>query len=403
MRKMMFVSTRVRIPHQYLLGEESPGLKLFRRLIPPFIDVEVIQQDTPEHDDLAVHSVTFDAGENFATNLSGYLSRVIDDLMGQGTKEINISTVTDPVIENADDTKLGLPLVKAIIAEIADAESTDYIEGVTRVYLIHPPQLEKELNDHLSGLPVPPGYHSPSERLISVPVREETRLFLVQPYKMDLTRRRSADPRWLIVYLYNPVIPALAITVEAQGPLTFEEPTPLLKDTKVAESWAMEVMQDYLRDMGIDIGRVRQEPNGPTSFPDYRVQLNSELWDVEIVRVLGDILETRHILDKPRDGRKMMDRAVQSSPIEDGDVENALDSAIKSKGPKRRSDGTGSNYCLLLLNPLGLDVGSQSPWWKGRDLTSFDVVVLVNGYSQPSVEFIKGNFMTTSSCPGTSN
>ena len=98
-----------------------------------------------------------------------------------------------------------------------------------------------------------------------------------------------------------------------------------------------------------------------------------------------------------------MDRAVQSSPIEDGDVENALDSAIKSKGPKRRSDGTGSNYCLLLLNPLGLDVGSQSPWWKGRDLTSFDVVVLVNGYSQPSVEFIKGNFMTTSSCPGTSN
>ena len=46
----------------------------------------------------------------------------------------------------------------------------------------------------------------------------------------------------------------------------------------------------------------------------------------------------------------------------------------------------------MLLNALDLDIGRQSNVWEGMDLTSFHAVVLVNGYSRPSVELIKGGF-----------
>ena len=399
MPQIMFAPFRIRVPQQYLVGEEDPGLKAFRRLLPPFVHIEIIKQGTTEYEDIKAHSVAFEDSENLATKIIEYMSRLIDDQMGQATKEFYTSTIGDSIKPDADGKKLGIPVIKAMIAETVKVEDGDYVDGVTKVYVIHPPQLEDELRRHLSTLPVPAMFASPSERLVSVAVGQEIRYFVVEPYKMDLTRRRSADPRWLIVHLYNPDVPAMGIRVEAQGPLTFKEPTPLLSDTEVAEKWAMGVMEDYLRKAGFDVRRVCHEPNGPKTFPDYRARLDGVLWDFEITRVLGNILEERRILDKPRDAKKNMDLAVQSPPIEDGVIENALDHAIKSKEHKRQSDGTARNLCLVLLNALGLNISRQSKVWEDRDLASFDAVVLVSGFSRPSVELIKGRLMKAASCP----
>ena len=161
----------------------------------------------------------------------------------------------------------------------------------------------------------------------------------------------------------------------------------------------MGIVQNYLRNAGADVRCVCHEPNGPKTFPDYRARLDGVPWDFEITRVLGIMLEDRHILDKPRDARKNMDLAVQSPPIEDEDVGTALDRAIKSKEHKRQPDKAARNLCLVLLNALDLNIGSESKVWKNRDLTSFDAVVLVSGYSQPRVELITGRFAAAPSCP----
>lgn len=395
MPRMVFAPFRIRVPQQYIIGEESPGLKAFRSILPPFIHVEVVREGTPEYENLKAHSVTFEAGDNFAAHVIEYMSRLIDDRMGQGTKEFYVSTVGDSIAPDADGKRLGIPMIKAMIAETADVEDSEYVEGVTKVYVIHPPELEDELRRHLSALPVPAMSDSPSERLMSVAIGQESRRFVVEPYKMDLTRRGSTDPRWLIVHIYNPDIPALAISVEAQGPLTFKEPTPLLSDTEVAETWAMGVVRNYLRNAGVDVRSVCHEPNGPKTFPDYRARLDGAPWDIEITRVLGDMLGNRHILDKPRDARRNMDMAVQSPPIEKEDVGVALGRAIKSKERKRQSDGAAPNLCLVLLNALDLDIGGQSTVWEDLDLTPFDAVVLVYGYSEPSVVLISGVLSAT--------
>ena len=164
----------------------------------------------------------------------------------------------------------------------------------------------------------------------------------------------------------------------------------------------MGVIQSHLREAGVDVRCVCYEPNGPKTFPDYRARLNGTLWDFEITRVLRGFLENRHILDQPRDVRKNMDMAVQSPPIDERHAGTALDRAIKSKEGKDQPDGIARSLCLVLLNALDLDIGRQSNVWEEMDLTSFHAVVLVNGYSRPSVESIKGDFSLTSSCQKTS-
>ena len=74
MQQMVFAPFRIRVPQQYLVGEESPGLRAFRRILPPFIHVEVIQPGTSEYEALPVHSAMFEAGQNFATNVIEYMS-----------------------------------------------------------------------------------------------------------------------------------------------------------------------------------------------------------------------------------------------------------------------------------------------------------------------------------------
>ena len=76
------------------------------------------------------------------------------------------------ITPDADGKKLGIPMIKAIIAEMTQILDHDYIEGVTKVYVIHPPELEDELHRHLSVQPVPSVSSSPLERLISVAVNK---------------------------------------------------------------------------------------------------------------------------------------------------------------------------------------------------------------------------------------
>ena len=75
MPRMVFAPFRIRVPQQYIIGEESPGLKVFRSILPPFIHFEVVGEGTPEYEDLKAHSVTFEAGDNFVAHVIEYMSR----------------------------------------------------------------------------------------------------------------------------------------------------------------------------------------------------------------------------------------------------------------------------------------------------------------------------------------
>ena len=100
-----------------------------------------------------------------------------------------------------------------------------------------------------------------------------------------------------------PTCPHWGIKMGVPKPLNFKEPTPLLSDTEIAEKWAIGVMSDTLRDSGDSIG-YRHEPNGPTTFPDFAANISGIDWDIEVTRVMGDILQERRILKQSQECTK---------------------------------------------------------------------------------------------------
>ena len=385
---MNFIPVPIRIPPEYLIGSGEQELAAFRQLLPPFVDVEFVEEASPEYDDIETRSVFFDVGENFQSNIHAYVTNIIEEEMGEATKKLPISSVVDTGAIDADERKLGIPLLKRLIGDVARDEDAEYVKGVSKAYVIHPPALRDELKEHLSHLPIPPMYADDSERLVSLCVGGENRSFVLAPYEMDIDSHRSNDPRWVMVLLFNSDMPPLGIKIGVPKPLNFKEPTPLLSDTEIAEKWAMGVLGDTLRDSGHSI-QYRHEPNGPNTFPDFAADINGVDWDIEVTRVMGDILQERHILNNPRNSRKMFKTAVHKPSIVPDDAREALQKAIESK-KRERSAGEDTRYGLVLLNSADLDIGEGMPAWQQTDLASFDAVVLIHGYSQPTVEFIKG-------------
>ena len=88
----------------------------------------------------------------------------------------------------------------------------------------------------------------------------------------------------------------------------------------------------------------------------------------------------------------MFKKAVNKPSIGPDDAREALQKAIESK-KRERTASEHRRYGLVLLNSADLDIGKGAPvvaasgTWR-----RFDAVVLIQGYSQPTVEFIKGNF-----------
>ena len=121
---MVFAPVRIRVPQEYLVGEESVGLKAFRRLLPPFIHVEVIEQNSPDYDDLKVHSVTFEAGENCATNVDAYTSWLMKIKWDRVQGNSRLLQLPIPSKPDSNGRRLGIPFLKAIIAEMAEREES---------------------------------------------------------------------------------------------------------------------------------------------------------------------------------------------------------------------------------------------------------------------------------------
>ena len=80
----------------------------------------------------------FEVGENFQSNIRAYVANIIEEEMGQATKKLPISSVVDTGAIDADARKLGIPLLKRLIGDVARDEDSEFVKGVTKAY-VHSP------------------------------------------------------------------------------------------------------------------------------------------------------------------------------------------------------------------------------------------------------------------------
>ena len=78
-------------------------------------------------------------------------------------------------------------------------------------------------------------------------------------------------------------------------------------------------------------------------------------------------MNNRHVPDRSRDSRRVIERAAQSPEIGESDVERALNQAIRSKASKRPSVGKGFKYCLLLVKRCRIECGRTISGLAGQE------------------------------------
>ena len=147
-----------------------------------------------------------------------------------------------------------------------------------------------------------------------------------------------------------------------------------MANTFEVEAKAFAVLQDAVDRSGTSIHDVHDHPNEKNGFPDYKAVIGTRPWAIEIVRPLGDIgIITMGTEQSSSDVRKATSRpGLGLQAIGDG-----LRKATKDKAKRRKRLAQNEQYCLLLVDTMGIVDPEDPNQWDGCELDAFDSVILV--------------------------
>ena len=381
-----------------MADQTSEMLELLKQMLPPFVHVELVPKDSAGYKALPKHTAFFvpkhdDPMPAHPRVFRKHLGNMIGEMFGESSKEFseigNIGTDSQ-----ADGRlQLGIPLLKEAASGIIDNMDEDYVDGVKVIYVVHPPALKKKLIQITSKLPLAPGIAPKERRLIGVQSGGEGYAFPLELYELEIPARHATDPNWAFVHPYNPKAPAIVMRVPEPGPWIGVEPTLALGDTKDLERAAIETVErDLKRNESISVD-FTPEPNGPEStFPDFEADIGGTEWTIEVTRVLDGIAEGRVFRMRGEDDESTLVQLARTAPIDDNAVDNALRSALEDKAESAARRRAGTKYCVILVDVADLDIGRSADFWKGKDLSTFDALLVIHSDTKPipEVEYIKG-------------
>ncbi len=165
------------------------------------------------------------------------------------------------------------------------------------------------------------------------------------------------------------------------GSPTFNRYFDPIDDTK-HEREVLESFRIFNEENGWHMSNPTHQPNGGTSFPDWRFTVDGNVYDIEITRLLNDLFENRML----RYGRVKFDPAetdevaetLENSKFSEAELSASISKAVSGKSAKKLKFG-GIFDCILIISNEIFPV--MEPWfriWEGHDYSEFMVVFLAN-------------------------
>ena len=364
---------------------------------PPFMPFKLVEKGTPEHEATELHCAFFLHSENQSTwhrhSAAGeYYEHLMSEILTGNTSQLRHLSADPEIPGSASNGKLALPNVKAAIKQIINSVEEEFLDGVTNVYVIHPPSLQENAIRTMSSLPAA-GLDS-STKLISVRRVGKPLVFPIETFSMKLHRAPFESTGWMTI-LFNPDRPVVKIPVPVSQPTAFLAPLYGFGNTEDIERRAMDAIASQLDTGAISVTRSIHEPNGDTTFPDFEVTIRGQDWSIEVSRLLKGVADGRVIkVGNPRQ-TAMTINASKTPPIIEQTLHEAITCAITEKSAKAAECRPGTKYCLALVNVVDLNIAKEEYDWTKQDLSKFDFVLLLRFQPGPKIEIenIKGNLI----------
>ncbi len=364
---------------------------------PPFMPIKLVEKGASEHEATELHCAFFlDPEHQFIWNghsaIDEYYEHRISEILTSITSQLDHLSADPEIPGSASNGKLALPNVKAAIKQVINSNEEEFLDGVRKVYIVHPPSLQEDAIGMMSTLPAA-GINS-STRLISLVNEGTTKVFPIETFCMKLHRAPFESTGWMTI-LFDPERPVVQILVPAGQPAAILAPLYGLGNTVNTERLAMDAITSRLNTGTSSVTRAIHEPNRDTTFPDFEATISGQEWSIEVTRPLKGIANGRVI--KVGDPRQtaMTIHASKTSPINEQTLHEAITCAITEKSEKAAECKPGTKYCLALVNVADLNIAKEEYDWTKQDLSKFDAVLLLR--FQPGrkvkIENIKGNLI----------
>ena len=137
---------------------------------------------------------------------------------------------------------------------------------------------------------------------------------------------------------------------------------------------------------------VEYEPNGPSTFPDFRVSESSLFRGdtaIEITRIFN--YQSR-MIDTVRYGTladssdQRLKALAQNAPLSETEIRESIEKALKRKSERVSQLNAGQKYMLILVSDI-LPLEANFRVFQGQDYSAFDCVVLANQTGELSFAF----------------
>ena len=282
---------------------------------------------------------------------------------------------------SAKGRELTVEFLRDEVSQIISRNDTEWVDECEGLLIIHHPNKHEKLVSVMSSLLVSP--RSGGRRKM-LSVHHADRLY---SFEIDLYPNDHVAQDGLFFGLINSADPAVVRLVERDrgGTLRVND---LYATKQIMEEFAFySFCLDLSYRLGISTGDMggEYEPLGKSTYPDFEMSIAGQEWAVEVARVESRM--TSYVEVSRRLDQKGLNR-VFANYISDGRVGEVLSDEVDQKARIRAECSRYSRHCLLLVDIVDAVGPKGSSVWNGCDLSTFDVVTVVN--MDGSVDYIKG-------------
>ena len=342
-------------------------------MIPPYVSVENVGPDAPDFEDVVY-------------NMSGGFIRDSRETASEALLlQVAIARETNwlelPFADNKNNVgmKNQEDLKHWIAQALIDPELASLDKKKSELWLIHGEKSERDAIKLTSGLLQSPVHRSyGGARLQGMLSINESNLNLAIPAYLWL--EYGMDGIGVLIDNYE------NRNMHARVPAGWEPIFEYLVNDEGKSEYEQRVwngFETYLRERGLSVSEPQQEPNGDTTFPDWRASI--ELigkCDVEITRMSDGLIKPRLMqfgrdpLNPEHDPRIV--KALSNAKFGETALRSAVSDALSKKATKKPKVQSGHSYVLVVVNDI---FPILEPWfriWDGHDFSAFDWVFLAN-------------------------
>ena len=343
------------------------------RMDPPFLESQIVSPDEDDYEE-AVYSLS---GAFFKTVENSAFEHVkLEFTLAEATSQVAKTFKSRTMDENRIKSRADLA---SWVERTLEHESLgDWDQSKCEVWIVHNDQTQNHAVSSTAGMLMLPNGH----------------LYDGSDYRGHLQVAPFGNRIALPVFTWLDYgAPGIGVFIDNTEMRQFQTKVPeghvpayqkIIQDIpdQEYETRVFDAFAELFQGAGFEVLGREYEPNGPTSFPDWRASIDSHICDIEVTRMLKGMLTPRLVtaqrkpLSGPTDLR--VEKALANARFSELEIRSSITATLDDKSTKQRKFGSNEPCILIIANDYFSPMEARFRIWDDHDYSAFAGVFLAN-------------------------